>query len=72
MNIVGIHLDSKATLPKAHAVKADVEAAGREAMFINMNATNADKRAKTIERMSEAGMKVKVMLHSLAFGSLKP
>ena len=72
MNIVGIHLDSKATLPKAHAVKADVEAAGREAMFINMNATNADKRAKTIERMSEAGIKVKVMLHSLAFGSLKP
>jgi enoyl-[acyl-carrier-protein] reductase (NADH) len=72
MSIVGIHLDSKATLPKAQAVKADVEDAGREAMFINMNATNADKRAKTIERMAEAGIKVKVMLHSLAFGSLKP
>ena len=42
MNIVGIHLDSKATLPKAQAVKADVEDAGREAIFINMNATNAE------------------------------
>jgi len=72
MNIAGIHLDSKATLPKAQAVIADVESAGREAMFINMNATNADKRAKTIERMAEAGIKVKVLLHSLAFGSLKP
>ena len=72
MNIVGIHLDSKATLPNAQAVQADVESAGREAIFINMNATNTDKRAKAIEKMVEAGVKVKVLLHSLAFGSLKP
>lgn len=72
MNIVGIHLDSKATLPHAQAVQADIEDAGRQAIFINMNAASADKRAKTIERMIEANVKVKVMLHSLAFGSLKP
>lgn len=72
MNVVGIHLDSKATLPNAQAVQADVEDAGRQAIFINMNAASADKRARAIERMSEAGVKVKVMLHSLAFGSLKP
>lgn len=72
MSIVGIHLDSKATLPNARAVQADVEAAGRQAMFFNMNAINADKRAKAIEQMVAAGVKVKVMLHSLAFGALKP
>ena len=38
MNIVGIHLDSKATLPNAQAVQADIEDAGRQAIFINMNA----------------------------------
>ncbi len=72
MNIVGIHLDAKATLPSARAVQADIESAGRRAMFINMNAASAEKRANAIEKMAEAGVKVKVMLHSLAFGSLKP
>ncbi len=72
MNIVGIHLDSKVTLPNAKAVQADIEAAGRQAMFINMNAASAEKRANAIERMAQAGVKVKVLLHSLAFGSLKP
>ena len=72
MNIFGIHLDAKATLPKAKAVQADIEDAGREAIFINMNAASPDKRAKAIERMTEAGVKIKVLMHSLAFGSLKP
>ena len=72
LNIVGIHLDSKATLPNAQAIQTEIEDAGRQAIFINMNAASADRRAKAIERMAEAGVKVKVMLHSLAFGSLKP
>lgn len=72
MNIVGIHLDLKVTLPRAQAVKDDIEAAGRKALFINVNAADASKRAMAIEQMKEEGIKVKVMLHSLAFGSLKP
>ncbi|UCC89108.1 MAG: SDR family oxidoreductase [Anaerolineales bacterium] len=72
MDIVGIHLDLKATRARADEVRADVEAAGRSALFINMNAADAGKRAMAIERMKEEGVKVKVMLHSLAFGTLKP
>jgi enoyl-[acyl-carrier-protein] reductase (NADH) len=72
MDIVGIHLDLKATLPRAKEVQSDIEAAGRKTLFINMNAADARKRAKAIERMKEAGVQVKVMLHSLAFGALKP
>ena len=72
MNIFGIHLDAKATLPKAKAVQADIQDAGREANFVNMNAASPEKRAKAIEQMAEAGVKVKILLHSLAFGSLKP
>jgi len=72
MDIVGIHLDLKSTLPRAKEVQADIEAAGRKALFINTNAADASKRARAIEQMQEAGVKVKVMLHSLAFGALKP
>jgi enoyl-[acyl-carrier protein] reductase III len=72
MNILGIHLDLKATLPRAEAVRADVEAAGRTSIFMNMNAADADKRAVAIEWMKDTGIIVKVMLHSLAFGALKP
>ena len=72
MDIVGIHLDPKATLPRAKAVQADLEALGRKALFINMNAADTRKRAGAVERMKEEGVKVKVLLHSLAFGSLRP
>lgn len=72
MNIVGIHLDFKSTLPRARAVQSDVEAAGRQALFFNMNAADQEKRAKVIERLVADNIQVKVLLHSLAFGSLKP
>jgi enoyl-[acyl-carrier protein] reductase III len=72
MNVIGVHLDFKSTLPRAKAVQADVEAAGRQAIFFNMNAADEDKRAKVIERLATDNIQVKVLLHSLAFGSLKP
>jgi enoyl-[acyl-carrier protein] reductase III len=72
MDIVGIHLDLKSTLPRAKEVQSDIAAAGRKSLFINTNAADGSKRAKAIEQMQEAGVKVKVMLHSLAFGALKP
>ena len=72
MNIVGVHLDFKSTLPRAKAVQADVEAAGCKAIFVNMNAADAQKRANVVERLKAEGIQIKVMLHSLAFGSLRP
>jgi enoyl-[acyl-carrier protein] reductase III len=72
MDIVGIHLDPKSTRPRAEAVQADIAAVGRKSLFINMNAADATKRAKAVEQMQEHGVKVKVMLHSLAFGTLRP
>jgi NAD(P)-dependent dehydrogenase (short-subunit alcohol dehydrogenase family) len=72
MDVVGIHLDLRATLARAQAVQAEIEAAGRRTLFINMNAADSDKRAVAVERMKEEGVKVKVMLHSLAFGTLRP
>ncbi|HSW40943.1 MAG TPA: SDR family oxidoreductase [Patescibacteria group bacterium] len=79
--IFGIHLDSRAGLPHVEEVKAAIEAAGSEALFLNMNAASEEKRAEAISRLAErfevsraAGRQphLRVVMHSLAFGTLLP
>lgn len=74
LNIVGVHLDRKATLPNVEAVRREIEKAGRQALFFNINAADAGRRNEVVGKLSEAageGGRVKVLLHSLAFGVLK-
>ena len=74
MDIFGVHLDRAQTLPLAQQVAADVEATGRRAVFFNVNAADDGKRAQTIESIRETtGGKptVSLLLHSLAFGTLR-
>jgi NAD(P)-dependent dehydrogenase (short-subunit alcohol dehydrogenase family) len=54
--------------------KARIEAAGRKYLPFNMNAANPDRRRDALDKMAEAmeGSGFRVLLHSLAFGSLKP
>src|SRR5713101_1385714 len=77
LHIFGVHLDRKSTLPNAQRVAADIQAVGREARFFNVNAADEEKRAEVageMERLlherNELGQ-LRVMLHSLAFGTLK-
>jgi enoyl-[acyl-carrier protein] reductase III len=77
LNIFGVHLDRKSTLPNAERLAADIKALGREAHFYNINAADEEKRAEVAGEMErilrerdEQGQ-VRVMLHSLAFGALK-
>ena len=80
-NIVGIHLDFRAAIGHVEEVKARIAALGREAIFINMNAADDEKRADALATISErfgqrraagAHPYLRVVLHSLAFGSLLP
>jgi len=72
-HIVGIHLDRKATMPKVHALVEEIEQTGRRALFFNVNASSQEKRDELIGQLKAAGVDgVKVLLHSLAFGSLLP
>ena len=73
-NVCGVHLDRKATLPMAEAVQADVQAAGRRALFFNVNAAEAERRAEVVAalRAELDGRPLRCLLHSLAFGTLKP
>jgi enoyl-[acyl-carrier protein] reductase III len=77
MNIFGVHLDTKTTLPRAHQVVDDIEALGRKAAFFNTNAADARKRARVLEKIKETlandpADHVHFVLHSLAFGTLLP
>ncbi|MBC7226313.1 MAG: SDR family oxidoreductase [Thermoflexales bacterium] len=77
MNIFGVHLDTRATLDRAQQVIADIEAVGRRAVFFNTNAADARKREQVLDRIQEVlsqdtEKSIHFVLHSLAFGSLRP
>lgn len=78
LNIFGVHLDRKSTLANVERIVGEIKAAGRETRFFNINAADPEKRAealdemaRTLEARGERGQ-VRVLLHSLAFGTLKP
>ena len=48
LDIFGVHLDRRATLPNAERVVAEVEALGRRARFFNVNAADPDRRAEVV------------------------
>ena len=74
-NVFGLHLDTRATLPNAQAVQQSIQATGRKAVFFNTNAADPDRRAAVLDKMAphlSEGAFVRVLMHSLAFGTLKP
>lgn len=77
MHILGVHLDTRATVARANEVVADIEALGSKATFFNANAADARQRSRVIEQI-EATLSLTdapglhFLLHSLAFGTLGP
>ncbi|HYM82725.1 MAG TPA: SDR family oxidoreductase [Candidatus Dormibacteraeota bacterium] len=79
--ICGIHLDFRAGLAHVEEIKSRIADAGSETLYINMNAADDEKRAAALEALrarfdaSRAQGRhpyVRVVMHSLAFGSLLP
>ena len=77
-NVFGVHLDRRATLPNVERISGEIDKAGVRAEFYNANAADAEKRGETIAAMGRVLVEegnpgaVDVLLHSLAFGTLKP
>jgi enoyl-[acyl-carrier protein] reductase III len=76
-NIFGVHLDRRSTLPNVQRIVHDIEALGRRAEFFNVNAGDEEKRHEVLNRTAEVlgeegNGPIRVLLHSLAFGTLKP
>jgi hypothetical protein len=78
MDIIGVHLDRRSTMPHVEAITAKITAMGRAAWFYNVNAADDGKRKGVLDdvdrRLAERakGETVRVLMHSLAFGSLRP
>src|SRR5438045_1373037 len=71
-SIYGVHLDRRETLSHVADVQHAIRNAGGEAVFFNMNAAEDENRRKVIDRIRGDGVEIGVMLHSLAFGALRP
>lgn len=75
-DIFGVHLDRRATLPHVEEVMAGIRGAGCQPVFFNVNAADAEKRKEVVgqirARFQTQPGTVRVLLHSLAFGTLKP
>jgi enoyl-[acyl-carrier protein] reductase III len=75
MDVFGVHLDRAQTLPLAKEVEQRIQSTGRTAAFFNVNAADDAKRGQVIDQIREtAGSEtpVRLLLHSLAFGTLRP
>ena len=74
-NIFGVHLDRQTTMPQVNRIIKDIEKSGTEAVFYNANAADAQKRKDIVEKIKKKlnnKPAVKAIMHSLAFGTLKP
>jgi len=76
MNIFGVHMDRREKLPHVADIERRIQELGRESQFFNFNAADEDKRKDCVEqirrRLSEPPGWIRVLLHSIAFGALKP
>jgi NAD(P)-dependent dehydrogenase (short-subunit alcohol dehydrogenase family) len=75
MDVFGVHLDLRRTLPNAQRVVEQIRGLGREAVFFNCNAADPEKRRAVIEAVRSrmaVGKRLRILMHSLAFGSLRP
>jgi enoyl-[acyl-carrier protein] reductase III len=75
-HIIGVHFDRAATMKYAEETLSAIQSHGVQAHFFNINAADETKRREVVAFIEERvagkeGAGVKVLFHSLAFGSLK-
>jgi NAD(P)-dependent dehydrogenase (short-subunit alcohol dehydrogenase family) len=70
--IVGVHLDRRSTMAMVDALREELEAEDVPVAFFNMNAAADDTRVAVLDAVSAENAEVSVLVHSLAFGTLRP
>jgi NAD(P)-dependent dehydrogenase (short-subunit alcohol dehydrogenase family) len=80
-HVCGVHLDRKAGLGRVEQIRRRIEAHGQQAHFFNRNAADDEQRTNVLSEIGElfAASRarggepyLRVLMHSLAFGTLKP
>ena len=77
MDIYGVHLDRRSTMPHVEQIVSQIRGMGRKAVFFNVNAADENKRKEVADQLAQltdgcAAPRVRVLVHSLAFGTLRP
>ncbi|MFN2432523.1 MAG: SDR family oxidoreductase [Gemmatimonadota bacterium] len=76
MGIFGVHLDRKATLANVDRIEGEIRSTGGASVFFNVNAADPVKRQEVVaavrERLEREEGTLRVLMHSLAFGALRP
>src|SRR3974390_794478 len=76
MNIFGVHLDRRDKLPHVAEIELKIQAMGREPQFFNSTASDDEMREDTVgqirQRLTDQPGVLRVLMHSIAWGSLKP
>ena len=70
VNIYGVYLRKKSNV--INELTDELKSYGVEVIYKKMSATNEDKRNEVMEELKNNNMDIKVFVHSLAFGTLKP
>jgi enoyl-[acyl-carrier protein] reductase III len=72
-NVIGVHLDRRGTVANAERIAYEIREMGCQALFFNVNAADSARRLEVIQACQEvAADGIHSMLHSIAFGTLKP
>lgn len=76
-DIFGVHLDRQITMPNVTQLIRKIEHIKRQAVFFNINAADSIKRNEILDEIKERldtrdKGKIKILIHSLAFGALRP
>jgi enoyl-[acyl-carrier protein] reductase III len=77
LDVCGVHLDRRAGMAHVEEIARGIRSDGREALFFNVNAADDEKRRHVLDALAariaeDGGGSVRVLMHSLAFGSLSP
>ena len=73
INIYGIHLDRRAGMLQVKKLIEELKQFNVNVEFKNMSATDEEKRYEIINYLCKIkNIKIKILMHSLAFGALKP
>ena len=74
MHIIGVHLDRRATMPMVEQLVKELQGLGVQTLFCNVNAADPIKRQEVLDQAQPklGASTISVLMHSLAFGTLKP
>lgn len=77
MNIIGVHFDRAAGMKAVEDLVSEIEGNGVHALFFNINASDPARRKEVLDAVQRKFYEreestIRVLMHSLAFGTLKP